>query len=266
MVLYTVLVLVLLYLFAIMPKMFNRPNFDPFKGYYYAHRGLHLGENVAPENSMVAFNLAVEKNYGIEFDVQLSKDGIPVVFHDSSLKRVCGVDKFVDELTFEELRELRIFNSQEKIPRFTKVLDLVNGKVPLIIELKTSSNNISVCPIVAGILDNYKGIYCVESFNPLVVFWYKKNRPHIIRGQLSTNHVKGKTHKAVGFLLQNLLFNFLTKPDFIAFDHRYDSMISFRICKALYKPPTVAYTIKSIEELNEKTNKFDLIIFDNFIP
>lgn len=261
-----VLVLVLLYLFLIMPKMFNRPSFAPFKGYYYAHRGLHLGENLVPENSMAAFNLAIEKNYGIEFDVQISKDGIPVVFHDSSLKRVCGVDKYVDELTFEELRELRLFNSNEKIPHFEEVLELVNGKVPLIIELKTRSNDTSVCPVAAEILDNYTGIYCVESFNPLVVFWYKKNGPHIIRGQLSTNHLKGKHNKVLGFLMQNLLTNFLTKPDFIAFDHRYDSMFSFRICKRLYKPTTVAYTIKSLAELNEKVNKYDLIIFDNFIP
>lgn len=249
-----------------MPKMFNRPSFSPFKVPYYAHRGLHLGENTAPENSMAAFNLAVEKNYGIELDVQLSKDGIPLVFHDSSLKRVCGVDKYLDELTFHELRELNLFNSNERIPSFTEVLELVNGKVPLIIELKTRSNNISVCPLVAEILDNYKGIYCVESFNPLVVFWYKKNRPHVIRGQLSTNHLKGKHNKILGFLMQNLLFNFLTKPDFIAFDHLYDSMISFRLCKWLYKPVTVAYTIKSLEELNDKVNKYDLIIFDNFIP
>lgn len=263
---YIVLVLIILYLLAIMPKMFNRHDLSSFKGYYYAHRGLHLGENVAPENSIAAFNLAVKKNYGIEFDVQLSKDGIPVVFHDSSLKRICGIDKYIDELTFNELRELKVLNSNEKIPHLKEVLELVNCKVPLIIELKTRSNDTSVCPVVAEILDNYKGIYCIESFNPLAVFWYKKNRPHIIRGQLSTNHLKGKHNKALGFLLQNLLFNFLTKPDFIAFDHLYDSMMSFKICKALYKPPTVAYTIKSLQELNEKANKFDLIIFENFIP
>ena len=261
--------ILILYLFLIMPRMINRKDFSHFENRDYAHRGLHKEGNIAPENSILAFELAVKEGYGIELDVQLTKDDIPVVFHDFSLKRMCGLDKKVDELTFAELKNLRLSNSEESIPSLKEVLDLVKGQVPLIIEFKTHNNNSSLCEITAPILDNYNGVYCVESFNPYILMWYKKNRTLIVRGQLSTKFVKKgskKTNKVLDFTLQNLLFNFITKPDFIAFNHRYKNMLSFKINHCLYKIPTIAYTIQSIEELERNKSNFDLFIFEDFIP
>ena len=165
-----------------MPKMFSPKDIASYKGRYYAHRGLHKNTNIIPENSLPAFRLAIENQYGIELDVRLTKDNIPVVFHDTTLLRVCGVDKKVRDLTFDELSNIYLYDSKEQIPLLTEVLDLVNGQVPLIIELKTNENDTTVCSIVAPILDNYMGVYCVESFNPLILMWYKKNRPIVIRG------------------------------------------------------------------------------------
>lgn len=263
---YVLIGFVFLYFILIMPKILKRPNFNPFMDRYYAHRGLH--DNLAPENSLEAFKLAVEKQYGIEFDVQLSKDEEPVVFHDFTLERMCGIKKRVNELTFEELRSLRLNNSDEKIPHLNEVLELVNGKVPLIVELKLSSNNTKVCEIVAPILDNYNGVYCIESFNPVAVHWYRKNKPKVVRGQLSSNFLKDgkKKNRILNFLLQNLMFNFIAKPNFIAFNHKYKKMLSFTINHYIYKIPTVGYTIQSKEELEKSRGSFDLFIFENFIP
>lgn len=261
-------IIFILYLIAIMPKLTHRHDLTPWMGRYYAHRGLHQSRKNSPENSMAAFLLAVEHQYGIELDVQLSKDKVPVVFHDYSLERVCGLDKKVCELTFLELQQLTLHKSKEQIPTFQSVLDMVHGQVPLIVEFKASDHDVAVCDVAAPMLDQYKGLYCVESFNPLVLLWYKKNRPSIMRGQLSSNLIKDKEdgNPFRYFILQNLLLNFITKPDFISYNYIHRYMLSFVLCRRLYKAPTFAWTIKSQEGLEESRKSFDFFIFDHFIP
>lgn len=263
------IVITIPYLLAIMPKIRNTVDFTGFKGRFYAHRGLHDNKNISPENSIKAFQLAIDNDYGIEFDVQLSKDNIPVVFHDYNLKRVCGVDGYIWDYNYEELKNFSLFNSNEKIPLLQEVLDLVNGRVPLIVELKGESKDPIISSIVATYLDNYNGVYCVESFNPMIVHWYKKNRPHIIRGQLSMKYGyknKSMAKRILNFALEKLLFNFMTKPDFIAYRHKDCHMLSLTLCRKLYSVFTVTYTIQSQEELEKCWHVFDLFIFDNFIP
>ncbi len=263
---YVVLFLAFLYLLAIMPRMLNRPSNQAFRGYYYAHRGFHNNRTQAPENSMKAFEFAVKKGYGIELDVQLSKDFVPVVFHDDSLYRSCKVKGDVKDYTYQELMEFSLFESNEKIPRLDQVLSLVDGKVPLIVEIKCNDSKVKVCSIVYDLLKVYKGIYCVESFNPFAVHWFKKHAKGILRGQLSSNYAMvGDTHflqKCVGYLL----FNFWGKPDFIAYDHYYVNTISRRICKHLYRSLSVAWTITSQKQLDVLKNDYDLFIFEDFEP
>jgi len=268
-ILIVVLVLAVLYLLAIMPHMTHRPDLTPYQGRYYAHRGLHDNQSEAPENTLAAFRKAVDAGYGIELDIQLTKDRIPVVVHDYHLKRLAGKDIRVNALTLEELqRDYRIYGSEEGVPTLQEVLALVDGKVPLIVEFKVEGGDLSLCDIAAPILDQYQGIWCMESFNPLAVNWYRKNRPQVMRGQLSCNYLRGKEpgNKALYWLLQNLLLNFLTRPDFIAYDHHHTDMLSFRLNKILYKITTVAWTIKSQEELERARKWYDLQIFDSFIP
>lgn len=268
-IIFAIIVLILvLYLLAIMPKVRGRHDLTRWRRKYYAHRGLHQHQNEAPENSMAAFSLAVSHKYGIEMDVQLSKDKIPVVFHDYNLKRVCGVDKKVRELTFAELQELTLYQSKERIPSLQSVLDMVNGQVPLIIEFKVELHDTSVCSITAPMLDRYNGLYCIESFNPLVLFWYKKRHPEIMRGQLASNLIKDKEvgSAILYFILQNMMLNFITKPDFISYNYIHRNMISFKLCRNLYRIPAFAWTIKSQEGLNESRNCFDYFIFDHFMP
>lgn len=260
-------VLLLLYLIAIMPRIRRRPDCTPLMGNYYAHRGLHNNKSEAPENSMAAFQKAVQAGFGIEMDVQLTKDLIPVVFHDESLKRVCGVPGNVRDYTFEELQQFPLCGSQERIPKFQDFLNLVHGQVPLIIEIKIHEDVDKVCTAVDQILNPYQGVYCMESFNSYAVNWYHKNRPEVIRGQLSSNFRKeGIKESMAHILVHYLLINFIAQPDFIAYNHLFRSNLSRILCRKLYGILSVAWTIRSQEELDQNRNHFDLFIFQDFIP
>ncbi len=261
-----VAVIVILYLLMIMPRILHKPDMSAFYGRLYAHRGVHDNASDAPENSLAAFKKAVENDYGIELDIQMTKDGQVVVFHDDTLNRVCGIDGRVNDYTYEQLQEFALCDSEEKIPLFTDVLSLVNGKVPLIVEFKGNNMDMSLCPVADAILQNYKGVYCMESFNPLIVAWYRKNRPQVVRGQLSECFFSNGKKNLIHFVLQNLLVNFYAKPDFIAYKWSDYKNISRRLCRSLYGITSVTWTIQSEEAYEASKEHFDLFIFDSFIP
>lgn len=273
------LVLLILYLLAIKPRLLHRPDYQPFFRYKYAHRGLHnmnpylkeegnpyyCNGGCYPENSYTAIKRAADQGYGIEFDVHLTKDGIPVVFHDDTLDRVCGIGGHLKDYTFEELQQFRLMGTDERIPAFADVLKAVDGRTPLIIEYKVEKNADALCSTCNEILKDYKGLYCIESFHPMAVHWYRRNRPDIVRGQLSESFMKTQP-SALFFLLAHLLFNFLTAPDFIAYNHKHYQAISRTLCRKLYHCLSVAWTIRSQEALDRMKSHFDLFIFEDFIP
>lgn len=265
-------VLIVLFLLAIMPGMGHRKARKAFEGVYYAHRGLFDNETDAPENSLKAFKRAAKAGYGMEMDVQVTKDGVPVVFHDFTLERMCGKEGKVYDYTWQELKDLKLAKSQETIPLFADVLKAVGGRVPLIVEIKVEWMDLRVCPAADALLRDYPGLYCIESFNPLVLLWYRKNHGEIVRGQLSDGFVRASRLKeswhllVQNFLLQNLLFNWLTRPDFVAYNHKYEQVLARRLCRNLYGNMAVAWTIKSQQELEKAKSKFDLFIFDSFLP
>ena len=226
----------------------------------YAHRGLHGGK--IPENSLAAFRAATEAGYGIELDVQLSKDGEVVVFHDESLLRVTGCDASLYSKTSSELSELALCDTEEKIPTLREVLSLVDGRVPILVEIKSDHAVFDVCRKTAEILDGYTGAYMIESFHPLAVNWFRKNRPLVVRGQLSARLFEMGKRTPSMFLVQNLLLNFLARPDFVAFDYRHKNRYSFALCRFFHRPYTVAWTVKTVEAL-KASRKFDGIIFED---
>lgn len=253
-----------LYLFLIAPRMFKRADRTPFLNHHYAHRGLFDNSGDAPENSLLAFQRAVDASYGIELDVQLSKDNQLVVFHDATLKRMCGVDGKVWEYTLEELQQMKLANSEQTIPTFQEFLKVVDGKVPFILEYKLDRAQTKVCALANKMLKDYKGIYCIESFHPLALIWYRKHRPDVLRGQLSEEFFREEKNKGKHYLTlaSFLLFNFAGRPDFIAYNHLHADNISRRICKML-GALSVTYTIKSKEEYKRNLKNFDLFIFDS---
>lgn len=261
------LILIILYFFAIMPRMLNRPDKTPFQGGIFAHRGLFDNETDAPENSLAAFQKAVDAGFGIELDVQLSKDKVPVVFHDFTLERACRTSGKVADFTYEELKKLELFQSREHMPTLEEALEVIDGKVPIIVEFKIEWGDYSVCRIADRILRRYKGNYAIESFNPLGLLWYRKNHKEIIRGQLSDHFRKeGSAKVPFYFLLHYLTLNFLTKPDFIAYNHKYFRNMSRQICRYVYGATAAGWTIKNEEQLKKAKENFDWIIFDGFVP
>ena len=265
----------LLYLGAILPKVNGKRTMQGLLGTYYAHRGLHDNSSDAPENSMAAFKKAVDAGYGIELDVQMTADHVPVVFHDFTLARVARNEDGtvpegkISDHTYTELKRMHLLQSDERIPRFEEVLRLIDGKVPLLIEYKVELFDLSVCTASDALLRSYNGPYCIESFNPLVLFWYRRHRPEVARGQLSDAFRKDKPDEfksPVYGLFTYLVFNFLTGPHFIAYNHHYRGNLSRRLCRALYGSAAFAWTIRSQQELEDNRKAFDAFIFDSFIP
>lgn len=258
-----------LYLLAVMPRMTKRPDVSLLKKKYFAHRGLHDNEGEAPENSMPAFVKAVEAGYGIELDVHVTRDGIPVVFHDARLARMCGSRGVgvIEDYTYRELRQFTLGVSEERIPRLEDVLLMVRGRVPLIIEIKCETTDVSGCEAIDRILRAYGGAYCIESFNPIVLLWFRRYHNEIVRGQLATNFRKdGEFHNVFSFFMTHLLFNFLAKPDFIAYNHEFQEEPGRRICRKLYRKPAAAWTVRTREELERLRSEFDIFIFESFTP
>lgn len=233
---------------------------------YYAHRGLHNNSGTAPENTLAAFRRAVKAGYGIELDIQLTKDGQVVVTHDFHLKRNCKVEGDVDSFTYEEISKFPVFYSNETIPLFSDVLKLVDGKVPLIVELKYKSGS-KICEKADEILKDYKGEYCIESFHPQVLMWYKKHRPDVRRGQLSMNFQKTEgLYQPHYYIMRLLLTDFVTKPDFVAYDCRSPKSFALWISRNISKRSAYAWTVKSQKQLESIKDRFDYYIFEGFRP
>lgn len=260
-----IILLGVLILFAVLPG--RRRDRSPFDRTLYAHRGLHSGDAQYPENSLIAFRLAKEAGFGAELDVQYTADRQVVVFHDDTLLRMCGVDKRVDELTYAELRELRLLDSDQYIPLLSEVLDTLDGATVLC-EFKTRPDffDTALCESAYSILEGYKGSYCVESFNPIMIRWFKIYAPHVIRGVLSKrfeeeDHVDPK----LAPLLTALGGNFLCRPDFIAYRHVDKDQPMFRFCR-VFGPSTIAWTVESQAEMDACRDAFDTVIFEGFLP
>ena len=257
------LLLLVGYLILIAPGEKN--GIRKYKNVKFAHRGLH--GNGRAENSVSAFRAAVDAGYGIELDVRLSKDGELVVFHDDTLKRVTGVDGRVDEYTADELANFKLLGTDDGVPRFSEVLEIVGGKVVLLVEIKEAPGNAAVSEKTAEMLSAYDGPYIVESFNPLSLATVEKRLPKVARGILSQKYYAYKNYrKPLYFLLQCLLLNRICKPAFIAYDHRHASCVSLRIARLL-GAVTFAWTVKSAEdEARAYKNGFDSIIFEGYLP
>lgn len=258
------LLLFSLYLFAIGTK--RSKAIKNFAKHRYAHRGLH--SDTVAENSMSAFRLAVEHGYGIELDVRLSKDKQLVVFHDDTLKRVTGKEGRVDEFTAEELGAFTLSGTEDTVPLLDDVLNLVCGQVPLLVEIKEDAGNSEVSRLAAERLATYKGEFIVESFNPLSLRNFKKILGGVELGILSHKYLAYEPYrKPLYFLLQCLLFNFLCRPSFVAYDHRHFRSPSLFLTRIFFGTVTFAWTVRNEEEEKmARKHDFTGIIFEGYIP
>jgi glycerophosphoryl diester phosphodiesterase len=255
-----------LFVFAVMTRRKMKDAMTPFEERLIAHRGLHTPD--APENSLAAFKRAKDAGYGIELDVQLTSDGRLAVFHDETLKRMCGVDKKLSELTLSELEKLPLGDTDCKIPLFEEVLRLIDGRVPMVIEIKSYGNALDVCRVLAGYLDGYGGDFCIESFDPFALRWFRKNRPSYVRGQLAKNYLREGTLITfpVRLALTYLFADVIGRPDFIAYNHKNRKTLAMRFLKRTGSAKFAAWTVRSEKELSLAKKFYDIIIFDSFVP
>ncbi len=227
----------------------------------YAHRGLH-GDGV-PENSLKAFDLACEAGYGLELDLQLSSDGEVMVFHDYTLKRMTGCDRRLSELTAAELSELRLAATNQHIPTFAEVLATVNGRVPILIELKGENLNTALVPKVVEHLRDYMGRYIIESFNPVLLRAIKKQLPEAYCGLLYTNVVRDKPKVSVGNIMVTLmLFNFIWRPSFIAYNELDRRTMPVALSTRFFRTPKFVFTIRTREAVETAHKLGEYTIFE----
>jgi glycerophosphoryl diester phosphodiesterase len=248
----------------------GHPGWDYLRRFRYAHRGFH-DKPAIPENSLAAFRRALDNAYGAELDVHLLKDGKLAVIHDASLKRTAGADVLVEDLTEEALKTYRLEGTDEQIPLLEEVLALFENRTPLIVEIKAErGNHAALTEATCAILDRYKVSYCIESFDPRVLLWLKKNRPEIIRGQLSEQFLRhgdgAPQSKLTLFVLQNLLMNFLTVPDFIAYRFSDRQCAGLRWCKKFFRAQEINWTITAKTDMIQAEKEGNLVIFEQFDP
>lgn len=258
-----ILVFLALYLYIFAPSR-RRRKMAAWKGAVFAHRGFH-GSGVC-ENTLNAFDLTCSHGFGIELDVQLTKDGTLIVFHDDDLKRMLGDDRRVDEVDYAELSSMQLSDGS-RIPLFADVLALVNGCVPLLVELKNGKRNPELCQKTLEHLRSYKGKFIIESFNPLIVRWFKRHARDILRGQLVMNMdgYMPQFGKNTAWILASLGLNFLARPDFVAYDVDTDFPAP-KIQRKLFKTPMACWTVKTPERYLQALESGEMPIFEGFLP
>lgn len=258
-----VFLIVAIYIFIFAPsKRYGK--MAAWRGTAFAHRGLH-NESIS-ENSLMAFERACAHGFGIELDVQLSKDGSVVVFHDDDLLRMTGDSRRVDAVDYSELKSMQLPDGSN-IPLFEDVLRLVGGRVPLLVELKNGKRNAELCRKTQALLRAYKGRYIVESFNPMIVRWFRRHDRGVLRGQLVTD-MKGympQFGKSTAWLLASLALNFLARPDFVAYDADCD-FAAPKLQRILFKTSMACWTIKSAERFYQAKEMGEMPIFEGFLP
>ena len=229
-----------------------------------AHRGLH--DDASPENSMSAFAKAIEAGYAIELDVRILADGTPVVFHDESLARLTSNDGYLKFLNKSDLELLTLNGTKEKIPTLEDVLNFVNGRTPILVEIKNDGGKVGELERnVLSLLKNYKGEFAVQAFNPYTLEYFYKQAPHILRGQLSgslDNAPQLSFFKKFG-LRRMILNKKISRPHFIAYEAK---TLPNRFVRKYKDLPLLAWPVQSESEYLKIVKHCDNVIFEGFEP
>ncbi len=270
--LFVIIALIILFLTA--PRKASKKATVILRNAKFAHRGLYDNKDL-PENSLTAFKEAIQHGYGIEMDVRLTKDGVPVVFHDDSLRRMCNQTSLVKDVPLNELKSLHLLTTDQTIPTFEEFLHTVHGQVPLLIEFKTGipgHDARNLCEAVDKLLKDYSGPYVIESFDYKVLEWYRKHKPEVVRGQLAMGMqcyvpALGKSAELISkkrrFMMTHLLYNFHGRPNFIGYRFQ-DIGWMVRINQVL-GAKILCWTVNNIEDSQRLLKVYDGVIFEKYL-
>lgn len=226
-----------------------------------AHRGYHSIADSIPENSIPAFVKAIQNNYIIELDLHILKDGNVVVFHDNNLYRMTGINRNIKDTSYDEIKDLRLQNTNNFIPLFKDILDLVNGKVPIVIEFKYDVKAGILEKAAMNILKNYKGEFVVKSFSPLSVLYLKRHYPNAIVGFLSSDMKSEKCFIKKWFLTSSFLFKFLN-VDFLSYD--INSLPNKNVEAFRKKHIVLGWTVRNKDDFEKGKKYCNNLICENF--
>ncbi|MFC7072003.1 glycerophosphodiester phosphodiesterase family protein [Halovenus rubra] len=226
-----------------------------------AHRGLHSDR--VPENSLPAFQNAVDAGYPAELDVRVTADGVPVVFHDRKLDRLTDKTGAISDNHWADIADCTLKGTNETVPRLEAVLDTIDGQVPLLIELKNFHTPGKLERSVVDCLDSYEGDFAIQSFNPLVVWWLRRHRTDWPRGQLAPLSLGS------GFLTRKILTHLVpsayTRPDFVGYGCNFLPSPPFNRSKKRGRD-VLAWTVRSEDTFHKIKPHVDNVIFEAIRP
>ncbi len=236
------------------PPVLGRVAF--LKAQPYAHRGLHGGNRI--ENSRAAFLAAIEAGHGIELDVQMSRDAVAMVFHDETLNRLTDAAGLLIDRTSEELADVKLRGTDEGIPTLQEILNLVGGRVPILIEIKSGKEPVGrLCLAVRRALEGSRGTVAIMSFNPDVGRWFNRHAPRIVRGLVVTEEGRGEVRGRI----ERRLSLWRAKPDFLAYDVR-DFPSAFAARQRRRGLPVLTWTVRTAENEKMAAAHADEVIYE----
>jgi len=263
-ILYMIPFLIYLYLFNIYAPHHRIKKADWMKG-YMTHRGLFTVDQSIPENSLAAFKAAMEAGYGSELDVQCTQEGEVMVFHDDTLDRLCHVAGLLEDKTYDQIKSLKLALSEEPIPTLASVLELTQGKVPLMIEIKHTQRIKLTVSKVKACLENYQGNITICSFNPLILGEVKRQMPEVLRGQLMEPSLHKKQFPLyLRLILHFALMNGIHQPDYLSIHHQ-QRLFSYKVHRWM-GGFGVMWPIQNASQATEAKKYSDLIIFEHYRP
>lgn len=228
-----------------------------------AHRGLH-SEGV-PENTLAAFGAAIDAGLPIELDVQLTADDAMVVYHDADLQRLSERPERVRDVTVEQLRDMRVRGSDQHPPSLAETLDFVNGRVPILLEIKAGEQRYLRASATGAALRGYRGPVAVQSFDPYIVGWFHRNAPEIVRGQLAGSLADVRSISwGTRLLLQNLAFATVSRPHYVGYEFASTSKARSWLIRKRW--PLLLWTVAAHEDMGRALALGDNVIFEGFEP
>ncbi len=259
-------IFIILSFFCVAIIVFYYPNKRILKSdigtHHYAHRGLYNHGTEIPENSMMAFKKSKHLGYGCELDVQCTKDGKLVVFHDDNLYRMTGFDGILETMNYSEIKDLRLRNTDERIPLFKDVLAIDLKEI--VIEIKSTKARSKIVLAVLKELKTYRGKFSVCSFDPLILLELKRQAPIIPRGLIMDNPNNSTLSIFQKLILKYALLMGFIRPDYISMKYE-DINVIYKLFRLL-GGRTLVWTIKDIKDEHDLKNKVDGIIFENYLP